>query len=103
MSTRAVNADRKGPKDLMDLANKANAYKAVLDAQDSLKAGTPERGALRPGGKAASVLGSVHTDILQNNLDDAFEHFSGLHGHDPVQIQATIDLLKSHIAKGKAH
>jgi hypothetical protein len=83
MSTRAVNADRKGPKDLMDLANKANAYKAVLDAKGAHDANPSE--------------------TSQGKLDDAFEYFSGLHNNNPNDIQATIDMVRSHIAKGKAN
>lgn len=88
MSTREVNADRKGPKDLMDLANKAIAYKEVRDAK--------------------SAHDENPTPTSQSRIDDAFEHFTDLHrGNDGKvdveDLNHTVNLLNAHIAKGKSH
>jgi len=78
-----VNADRKGPKDMMDLANKANAYKGLLDAKSRHDAGpTPE---------------------TQAAVDDAFDHFATLHGGDAGDMQTTRAYIEAMLAKGKAH
>jgi hypothetical protein len=83
-----VNADRKGPKDLMDLATKGNAYKALLDARDAHQAaGTP---------------------ATQEAVDNAFEHFSDLHRGEDGKVntgdmQATMGYIDTLRAKGKAH
>lgn len=86
MSTREVNADRRGPKDLMDLANKAQVYKGLLQAKEAHEAnGTPE---------------------TQQRLDDSFEQFADLHRHpetgkvDTGSMQATMDLINRHLKKG---
>jgi hypothetical protein len=82
-----VNADRKGPKDLLDLAHKAHAYKALL------------------GAKAARDAGN---EGAQKGVDDAFERFADLHRNpetgkvDTGEMQATIDYLNKHIQKGKS-
>lgn len=107
MSSRSVNANRQGPKDLIDLANKAQAYKELLAAKARLNGPTTADLPLRPGGKAATVLGAVHKDIHQKNLDDAFERFADLHRHpetgkvDTAEMQSTMAYLDGHIAKGK--
>lgn len=94
MSTRAVNADRRGPKDLMDLAQKAQAFKELKDAQ-----------AHNESWEANSIIGIK--PAAQKRVDDAFEHFADLHRHpetgevDTADMQNTIDLLNQHIAKGK--
>lgn len=92
MSTQGVNADRKGPKNLMDLANKAQAYKELLGAKERMAGQTP---------------GSYAQGHAQNTLDDAFEHFAELHRDpttgevDTAEMQATMGYLDQHIAKGK--
>ena len=107
MSTQSVNANRLGPKNLMDLAQKAQAYKALLTAKENLNAPDPSQGLLRPGGKAAAAMGMVIGDARQTHLDDAFEHFADLHRHpetgkvDTNEMQATMAYLDAHIAKGK--
>lgn len=83
-----VNADRKGPKDMIDLAQKAQAYKGLLDAKKRHEANP--------------------SDGSQKHLDDAFEAFTDLHHGengkvDTGAVNATINLLNEHIAKGKAH
>jgi hypothetical protein len=83
-----VNADRKGPKDMLDLAHKANAYKNLLDARD-----------------AHVATGSPAT---QKGVDDAFEAFSDLHrGEDgnvnTGDMQATMGYIDALRAKGKSH
>jgi hypothetical protein len=87
MSTRDVNADRSGPKNLMDLATKAQAYKALLDASEHHAAN--------------------YNSESQEGVDDAFEHFANLH-RDPetgsinmAELNATKNLLDAHLAKGK--
>jgi hypothetical protein len=97
-----VNADRKGPKDLMDLANKANAYKAVLDAKRIHEQMNPN--VMSVDDDLQRVPATQHT---QKALDDAFEAFADLHRHpetgkvDPAEMQATMDFIDSHLKKGK--
>ena len=99
-----VNADRKGPKNMTDLAMKAQAYKALLDAKQAHS------------DEADSIAGMVdprHLNAImsagksQKNLDDAFEQFADLH-RDPEtgkvntgEMQATMNQLDAHLAKGK--
>jgi hypothetical protein len=74
-----VNADRKGPKDMMDLAVKANAVKAFIDSERALKEGT----------------GSQETH------DDNFEHLMSVHDNDPEKLRATVQYVRDMLAKGK--
>jgi hypothetical protein len=102
MSTQVVNADRKGPKDLMDLAAKAQAYKAVLDAKRIHENMNP---------KVMSVdddLNPVPANTqTQTKLDEAFEAFANLHRNpetgnvDAAEMQATMEYLNKHLQKGK--
>jgi hypothetical protein len=83
-----TNADRKGPKDMLDLATKANSYKNLLAAKSAHEA-NPSEG-------------------TQRAVDDAFEDFAELHrgphgAVDTGDMQATMGYLNAHIAKGKAH
>lgn len=96
MSTQLVNANRLGPKNLMDLAQKAQAYKAVLEARENNR------------NPAEALAGDQKgLDERQSNLDDAFEVFAGLHRNpdtgnvDPAEIQATMEYLNKHLRKGK--
>ena len=74
-----INADRKGPKDLMDLATKANALKAFMDSEKALKLGTGD----------------------QDTHDNNFEHLMDVHDNDPNQLRATVEYVKNMLAKGK--
>ena len=74
-----VNADRKGPKDMMDLATKANAVKAFIDSEKALKEGT----------------GS------QEAHDDNFEHLMNVHDNDTDSLRATVQYVSDMINKGK--
>jgi hypothetical protein len=84
-----VNADRRGPKDMLDLAHKANAYKNLLDA------------------KAANE--SAQTGASQAAVDNAFEAFADLHRHPETgevntgDMQATMGYIDAMRAKGKNH
>ena len=74
-----VNADRKGPKDMMDLARKANAVKSFMDSERNLKNGT----------------GS------QDTHDDNFEHLMDVHDNDPESLRATVQYVSDMLNKGK--
>lgn len=82
-----VNADRKGPKDFLDLAHKANAFKSFAESKIALdNASTPEE-------RAAA----------QGYHDDNFEYLMSLHNNDPAELQATAGYLQDRITKGKAN
>jgi peptidoglycan hydrolase CwlO-like protein len=96
MSTQLVNANRKGPKNLMDLAQKAQAYKAVLEARENNR------------NPAEALAGDQKgLDERQSKLDDAFETFANLHRNpetgnvDAAEMQATMEYLNKHLQKGK--
>ena len=96
MSTQLVNANRKGPKNLMDLAQKAQAYKAVLEARENNR------------NPAEALAGDQKgLDERQSKLDDAFEAFANLHRNpdtgnvDPAEVQATMEYINKHLQKGK--
>lgn len=106
MSTQAVNANRLGPKNLMDLAQKAQAYKALLHAKETHEGAQKQEAMSEPSdmGLLVTTGGSSGT---QKHLDDAFEHFADLHRNpetgkvDTGEMQATMNYLNQHIAKGK--
>ena len=82
-----VNADRKGPKDLLDLAHKANAFKSFAESKVALQnASSPEE-------KVAA----------QNLHDDNFEYLMQLHNNDPAELSATAGYLQDRLNKGKSH
>lgn len=95
-----VNADRKGPKDLIDLAQKAQAYKKLLS--EKAYRDNPPQSSVGPG----NLIG-FDAETNQRRVDDAFEAFADLHRHpetgkvDTGEMQATMDYLNQHIAKGK--
>lgn len=106
MSTQAVNANRLGPKNLMDLAQKAQAYKALLNAKENHEHAQKQEAMGEPSDMGFMVT-TGGTAGTQPHLDDAFEHFANLH-RDPetgkvntAEMQATMNYLNQHIAKGK--
>jgi hypothetical protein len=102
MSTQIVNADRKGPKDLMDLAAKAQAYKAVLDAKRIHESMNPN--VMSVDDNLNPVPAKTQS---QTYLDDAFEAFANLHRNpdtgnvDAAEMQATMEYINKHLQKGK--
>lgn len=74
-----VNADRKGPKDMMDLATKANAVKSFMDSEKRLRAG----------------------EDVQDLHDDNFEHLMAVHDNDPEKLRATVQYVSDMLNKGK--
>lgn len=92
MSTREVNADRKGPKDLMDLASKAQAVKGLMDAQNRLA-----------DAQSAHESGAdVNFGPLITAHDSALEELNSVHGNDPAAVQDTLRYIKETLAKGKS-
>ena len=87
--TREVNADRRGPKDLMDLATKAQALKGFIDAR--MKKESAERS------------GVEDLSGHQKNLDDAFENLMDVHGNDQSAVAATAQYVHSTLMKGKSN
>ena len=84
-----VNADRKGPKDLMDLAQKANAFKSLADSGVKLK--------------EAQAAGDDHAiGLAQQRHDDNFQYLVELHDHDMGAVQSTAKYLQDRLFKGKA-
>lgn len=87
MSTREVNADRKGPKNLMELATRANAYKELMDSK-------------------AAYLAKPNEETYQRHytaaLDFADAHSNSEGMADPEAAEETIRLMKDRYAKGKA-
>lgn len=89
-----VNADRKGPKDLRELADRMNAAKAHHEASEAWNAASK-----------ASAEGRSGEDLV-----DAYNRFQGTqtnllaaHGGDAKAAQASLQEAASRIAKGKAH
>jgi hypothetical protein len=74
-----VNADRKGPKDMMDLAVKANALYDFMDTQNRLQNG----------------------EDVQDQHDQNFEHLWSVHDQDPEKLRATVAYVNNMIYKGK--
>jgi len=88
-----VNADRRGPKDLRDLATKANAVKGFMDAQDRLAAA-----------QTAHANGEdVDFGGLIKAHDAALQEMNDVHGNNPAEVQATLQYIKSTLGKGKSH
>lgn len=88
MSTRDVNADRKGPKDLLDLAHKANALKGFTESKLALE-------------QAQSANDQDLVATAQRKHDDNFEYLMDVHNNDPEELQATAGYLQGRLAKGK--
>lgn len=87
MSTREVNADRKGPKNLMELATRANAYKELMDSK-------------------AAYLDEPNEATYQRHYTAALD-FADAHNRpdgtaDPEAAAETIRLMQDRYAKGKA-
>lgn len=86
--TREVNADRRGPKDLMDLATKAQALKGFIDARVA---------------KESAERSGTATEGHQSALDNAFEHLMDVHGNDQSQVAATAQYVHQTLMKGKGN
>ena len=86
--TTEVNADRRGPKNLLDLATKAQALKGFSDAHSRFQ--------------AAQESGEVTPEVTKAH-DDAFENLMDVHGNDPKELQATAAYIQQLRAKGKSN
>lgn len=91
MSTQSVNADRRGPKDLMDLATKANALKGFIDAR------------VRHENAIASGAGPTEIAAHQRNLDNAFEDLMDVHDNDQSAVADTARYVHDVLVKGKGN
>lgn len=89
--TTEVNADRKGPKDLMDLATKAQALKGFIDAR------------VKHEGAIASGAGPTEIAAHQRNLDNAFEDLMEAHDNDQGAVAATARYVHDTLIKGKGN
>lgn len=89
--TREVNADRRGPKDLMDLATKAQALKGFIDAR------------VKHEGAIASGAGPTEIAAHQRNLDNAFEDLMDVHDNDQGAVAETARYVHQTLIKGKGN
>jgi hypothetical protein len=90
----------------MDLADKGQAYKALLNAKEDHDWMMENHDSDAPEHQHA-IIGMGGLSTTQKHLDDAFERFADLH-RDPAtgkvdtnELQASRAYFDAHIAKGK--
>lgn len=94
MSTREVNADRKGPKNLMELANRMTAAKEHQDASNAWEDASKASAEGRDGADLAEVY---------NRFQNAQNSLLAAHGGDASAAQETLRQAAAYRAKGKTN
>jgi hypothetical protein len=89
-----VNADRKGPKDLRELADRMNAAKEHTHAADAWEDASK-----------ASAEGRQGPDLVEayNRYQNAQTNLLAAHGGDAKAAQASLTEARARMGKGKSN